>query len=80
MLMKAAMLGRAAEFLQQFSACAAAPAAQLAANPHPVPGDHVGLKDLIYPIFVEEELDDFAPVESMPGVVRIPEQKLDAAK
>ena len=39
----------------------------------------VTLKDLIYPIFVEEELDDFAPVESMPGVYRIPERKLDAA-
>jgi len=39
----------------------------------------VTLDDLIYPIFVEEELDDFAPVESMPGVFRIPERKLDAA-
>jgi porphobilinogen synthase len=39
----------------------------------------VTLKDLIYPIFVEEELDDFAPVDSMPGVYRIPERKLDAA-
>src|SRR5580698_1679347 len=39
----------------------------------------VTLNDLIYPIFVEEELDDFAPVESMPGVFRIPERKLDAA-
>ncbi len=39
----------------------------------------VSLNDLIYPIFVEEELDDFAPVESMPGVYRIPERKLDAA-
>jgi porphobilinogen synthase len=36
----------------------------------------VSLNDLIYPIFVEEELDDFAPVESMPGVFRIPERKL----
>ena len=36
----------------------------------------VTLNDLIYPIFVEEELDDFAPVESMPGINRIPEQKL----
>src|SRR6195952_2329211 len=40
----------------------------------------VSLNDLIYPIFVEEELDDFAPVESMPGVFRIPERKLDGAK
>src|ERR1700761_756061 len=39
----------------------------------------VTLNDLIYPIFVEEELDDFAPVESMPGIFRIPERKLDAA-
>lgn len=39
----------------------------------------VTLNDLIYPIFVEEELDDFAPVESMPGVFRIPETKLDTA-
>jgi porphobilinogen synthase len=38
----------------------------------------VTLDDLIYPIFVEEELDDFAPVESMPDVYRIPERKLDA--
>ena len=36
----------------------------------------VTLNDLIYPIFVEEELDDFAPVESMPGIYRIPERKL----
>lgn len=39
----------------------------------------VTLNDLIYPIFVEEGLDDFAPVESMPGVHRIPERKLDKA-
>ena len=39
----------------------------------------LSLDDLIYPIFVEEELDDFAPVESMPGVHRIPERKLGAA-
>jgi porphobilinogen synthase len=39
----------------------------------------VTLNDLIYPIFVEEELDDFAPVESMPGVYRIPERKLAAS-
>jgi porphobilinogen synthase len=36
----------------------------------------VTLNDLIYPIFVEEELEDFAPVESMPGTYRIPERKL----
>jgi len=39
----------------------------------------VSLNDLIYPIFVEEELDDFAPIESMPGIYRIPERKLDSA-
>src|SRR5215213_6856178 len=39
----------------------------------------ISVNDLIYPIFVEEELDDFAPVESMPGVWRIPERKLDVA-
>ncbi|HEX2942199.1 MAG TPA: porphobilinogen synthase [Rhodopila sp.] len=39
----------------------------------------VTLNDLIYPIFVEEDLDDFAPVDSMPGVFRIPERKLDVA-
>jgi porphobilinogen synthase len=38
----------------------------------------VTLNDLIYPIFVEEELDDFAPVDSMPGVYRVPERKLAA--
>src|SRR6185437_1498418 len=37
----------------------------------------VTLNDLIYPIFVEEELDDYAPVESIPGIRRIPERKLD---
>ena len=39
----------------------------------------VSLNDLIYPIFVEEELDDYAPVESMPGINRIPERKLGQA-
>jgi porphobilinogen synthase len=34
--------------------------------------------DLIYPIFVEEEIDDPLPVSSMPGVVRIPERRLAA--
>ncbi len=38
--------------------------------------NHVTLDDLIYPIFVEEGLDAPAPVESMPGVVRIPEAQL----
>jgi len=39
----------------------------------------VSLNDLIYPIFVEEERDDFAPIDAMPGIYRIPERKLDAA-
>lgn len=34
------------------------------------------LNDLVLPIFVEEEIDDFVPIKSMPGVVRIPESKL----
>ncbi len=39
----------------------------------------LSLNDLIYPIFVEEELDDFAPVESMPGIYRIPIKEIAAA-
>src|SRR6476469_4677814 len=39
----------------------------------------VTVNDLIYPIFVEEELDEFAPITSMPGIFRIPERKLDSA-
>jgi len=34
------------------------------------------LDDLVLPIFVEEEIDDFVPIKSMPGVNRIPESKL----
>ncbi|SEM67687.1 porphobilinogen synthase [Pseudomonas sp. ok272] len=34
------------------------------------------LNDLVLPIFVEEEIDDFVPISSMPGVRRIPESKL----
>jgi porphobilinogen synthase len=34
------------------------------------------LNDLVLPIFVEEEIDDFVPIKSMPGVQRIPESKL----
>ena len=34
------------------------------------------LNDLVLPIFVEEEIDDFVPIKSMPGVMRIPESKL----
>ncbi|MDD5586389.1 MAG: porphobilinogen synthase [Alphaproteobacteria bacterium] len=36
----------------------------------------VSMNDLIYPIFVEEEIDDPQPVASMPGVARIPEKHL----
>ena len=39
----------------------------------------VSVNDLIYPIFVEEDAVEFAPVESMPGIFRIPERKLDGA-
>jgi porphobilinogen synthase len=39
----------------------------------------VALSDLIYPIFIEEELENAAPVESMPGVYRIPECRLGTA-
>lgn len=34
------------------------------------------LNDLVLPIFVEEGIDDFVPINSMPGVNRIPESKL----
>lgn len=36
----------------------------------------VTMNDLIYPIFVEEEIDDFLPIDSMPGIKRIPEKHL----
>ncbi len=36
----------------------------------------VTMNDLIYPIFVEEEIDDFVPIDSMPGINRIPEKRL----
>ena len=38
----------------------------------------VDASDLIYPIFVEEGIDNHLPVDSMPGVMRIPEKKLAA--
>ena len=34
------------------------------------------LEDLILPIFVEDGIDDFVPISSMPGVNRIPEKLL----
>ena len=37
---------------------------------------HFTLNDLVLPIFVEEDIDDFVPITSMPGVNRIPESKL----
>lgn len=33
----------------------------------------LSLNDLVLPIFVEEEIDDYKAVEAMPGVMRIPE-------
>jgi porphobilinogen synthase len=36
----------------------------------------LSLNDLVLPIFVEEDIDDFVPIKSMPGVHRIPESKL----
>jgi porphobilinogen synthase len=36
----------------------------------------LSLDDLVLPIFVEEGLDDFAEIKSMPGVRRIPEARL----
>jgi porphobilinogen synthase len=38
--------------------------------------NEVTLNDLVLPIFVDEGATDFAPIPSMPGVVRIPERKL----
>jgi porphobilinogen synthase len=32
------------------------------------------LNDLVLPIFVEEEIDDYKAIEAMPGVMRIPEK------
>ncbi|WP_272694793.1 porphobilinogen synthase [Providencia sp. PROV144] len=37
---------------------------------------HLSVNDLCLPIFVEEELDDYMPINSMPGVMRIPEKRL----
>lgn len=34
------------------------------------------LNDLILPIFVEEEIKDYQPIATMPGIFRIPEHKL----
>uniref|UniRef100_Q07UZ8 Delta-aminolevulinic acid dehydratase n=1 Tax=Rhodopseudomonas palustris (strain BisA53) TaxID=316055 RepID=Q07UZ8_RHOP5 len=45
---------------------------------HLVRETSVGAQDLIYPIFVEEQIDDAVPIATMPGVCRIPERKLAA--
>ena len=37
---------------------------------------HVTADDLIYPVFVEEEIDARQPISSMPGVDRVPESQL----
>lgn len=37
---------------------------------------HLTLNDLILPIFVEEDIDDYQPITAMPGVMRIPEKYL----
>ncbi|MFP3019737.1 MAG: porphobilinogen synthase [Arsenophonus sp.] len=34
------------------------------------------INDLILPIFIEEEIKDYQPIVGMPGIFRIPEQKL----
>ena len=36
----------------------------------------LSLNDLVLPIFVEEELDDYKAIDAMPGVMRIPEKHL----
>ncbi len=36
----------------------------------------LSLNDLVLPIFVEEEIDDYKAIEAMPGVMRIPERHL----
>ncbi len=41
-----------------------------------VRGTRVSADSLIYPVFVEEGIDAPVPVESMPGVMRIPEKRL----
>lgn len=43
---------------------------------HMVKETTLDIHDLIYPIFVEEDVDTATPISSMPGVSRIPEKKL----
>jgi porphobilinogen synthase len=40
---------------------------------------HLHVQDLIYPIFVEENIKEPSPVKSMPGVMRQTEQTLESA-
>ncbi len=37
---------------------------------------HLSINDLVYPIFIEEEIDEYKQIASMPGIARIPENKL----
>ncbi len=37
---------------------------------------HLSINDLCLPIFVEEGIDEYQPINSMPGVMRIPEKRL----
>lgn len=37
----------------------------------------VTAKDLVYPIFVEEDADDYSDIPTMPGIQRIPEKYLE---
>ena len=37
----------------------------------------LSVNDLIYPLFIEEEIDEPTPIVSMPGIFRYPEQQLD---
>ena len=35
------------------------------------------INDLVYPIFIEEEIAEYKPISSMPGITRIPESRLE---
>ncbi|PPS58988.1 hypothetical protein CRX72_27460 [Pantoea sp. BRM17] len=41
-----------------------------------VAAQRLSINDLALPIFVEEEVDDYVPINAMPGVMRIPEKRL----
>lgn len=36
----------------------------------------LSINDLILPIFIEEQLDEYTPIKAMPGIMRIPEKRL----